>query len=122
MSNQTNLYLVDAKMLYKRDAREVDLLEPTNLTKPPAYMPLVQWVRWELERIGNSDDYHHASHAIEGLLLFDGGGGFGSPGIDFATQFEKNWALAKDLQTFASFVGASLSRRLMAEAFMPRTS
>jgi hypothetical protein len=35
MSNQTNVYLVDAKMLYERDAREVDLLGPTNLTKPP---------------------------------------------------------------------------------------
>jgi hypothetical protein len=98
--------------------RAVDLREPTNLTKPPGYMPLVQWVRLEHERIGNSDDYHYAFHEIEGLPLFDGGGGFGSPGIDFATQSEKNWALAEDLQTLASFVGASLGRRLMAEDFI----
>jgi hypothetical protein len=90
---------------------------PTLLSLP-AYMSLLQWVRCELERIGNSDHYHYAFHEIEGLLLFDGGGGFGSPGIDFATQFEKNWALAEDLQTLASFVGASLSRRLMAEDFI----
>ena len=75
MSNQTNVYLVDARMLYERDAREVDLREPTNLIKPPAYVPLLRWIRWELEHIGNSDDHHYALHEIEGLLLFDGGGG-----------------------------------------------
>ena len=105
-------------MLYERDACEVDLREPSNLIKPPAYVPLVQWIGWELERIGNSDDHHYALHEIERLLLFDGGGGFGSPGIDFATQFEKSWALSEDLQTLASFVGASLRRRLTAEDFI----
>ena len=115
MSNQTNVYLVDARMLYERDAREVDLREPSNLIKPPAYVPLLQWIGRELERIGNSDDHHDALHEIEGLLLFDGGGGFGSPGIDFATQFERSWALSEDLSTLASFAGASLRRRLTTE-------
>ncbi len=50
--------------------------------------------------------------------MFDGGAGFGSPGIDFATQFEKNWALAEDLQTLAPFVGSPLGRRLTAEDFI----
>lgn len=118
MSNQTNVYLVDAQMLYQRDARELDLREPTSLIKPPTYMPLLHWIRGELERSENSDDYHYAFHEIEGLLLFDGGGGLGSPGVDFATQFEKNWALGEDLQTLTSFVGASLSHRLMAEDFI----
>ena len=111
MSNQTNVYLVDAKTLHKRDAREVDLREPTNLVKPPGYMPLLQWIRRELERTGNEEDYHYALHEIEELLLFDGDAGFGSPGIDFATQFEKGWALAEDLQTLAPFVGAPLRYR-----------
>ena len=43
---------------------------------------------------------------------------FGSPGIDFATQFEKGWALAEDLQTLAPFVDDPLRRRLMAEDFI----
>ncbi len=118
MSNQTNVYLVDAQTLYKRDAREVDLREPTNLVEPPGYMPLLQWLRRELERAGNEEDYHYAFHEIEELLLFDGGAGFGSPGIDFATQFEKGWALAQDLQTVAPFVGAPLGRRFLAEDFI----
>ena len=118
MSNQTNVYLVDAGILYERDARELDLREPTTLIKPPSYMPLPQWIRRELGRIGNSDDYHYAYNEIEELLLFDGGGGLGSRGLDFATQFEKNWALGEDLQTLTSFVDASLSRRLMAEDFI----
>src|SRR3712207_461332 len=102
-------------MLYERDAREVDLREPTNLIIPPSYTPLLQWIRLELERYGNSDNYHYAYGEIEGLLLFDGGRGFGSPGMDFATQFEKNWALAEDLHTLTPFVGASLRRRLTTE-------
>jgi hypothetical protein len=118
MSNQTNVYLVDAQTLYGRDARQVDLREPTMLVKPPAYMPLLQWIRRELQRIGNSDDYHYAFHEIEELLLFDGGTGFGSPGITFVTQFEKGWALAEDLQTLAPFVGDPLRHRLMAEDFI----
>ena len=52
------------------------------------------------------------------MLLFGGGAGFGSPGIDFATQFEKGWALAQDLQTLARFVDDELRRRLMAEDFI----
>jgi hypothetical protein len=118
MSKQTNVYLVEAQMLYKRDARGVDLREPTNLIKPPAYMPLPQWIGRELERAGNEEDYHYAFHEIEELLLFGGGAGFGSPGIDFATQFEKGWALAEDLQTLARFVDDELLRRLMAEDFI----
>lgn len=118
MSNQTNVYLVDARMLHERDARELDLREPTTLIKPPSYVPLPQWIGRELDRIGDSDDYHYALHEIEELLLFDGGRGFGSPGIDFATQFEKNWALGEDLQTLSSFVGGPLRRRLMAEDFI----
>ena len=93
MSNQTNVYLVDAQILYERDAREVDLREPTNLLKPPGYVPFLQWLRRKLERKGNEEDHHYAFHEIEELLLFGGGAGFGSPGIDFATQFEKGWAL-----------------------------
>ncbi len=50
--------------------------------------------------------------------MFDGGAGFGSPGIDFATQFEKGWALAEDLQRLAPLVGAPLRRRFMAEDFV----
>jgi len=118
MSNQTNVYSVDAQILYKRDAREVDLREPTNLVKPPAYMPLLQWVRRELERAGDEDEYHYAIHEIEELLLFDGGAGFGSPGIEFATQFERGWALAQDLQTLAPFVSDPLGHRLTAEDFI----
>ena len=118
MSNQTNVYLVDAQTLHKRDAREVDLREPTNLVKPPGYMPLLQWIRRELERTGNEEDYHYALHEIEELLLFDGDAGFGSPGIDFATQFEKGWALAEDLQTLAPFFGAPLRYRLTVEDFI----
>ncbi len=118
MSNQTNIYLVDAQMLYERDARGVDLREPTNLVKPPGYMPVLQWIRRELGRTGNQEDYHYAFHEIEELLLFGGGAGFGSPGIDFATQFEKGWALAEDLQTLARFVDEPLRRRLMAEDFI----
>ena len=118
MSNQTNVYLVDAQLLYERDAREVDLREPTNLLKPPGYVPFLQWLRRELERTGNEEDHHYAFHEIEELLLFGGGAGFGSPGIDFATQFEKNWALGEDLQTLARFVDDPLCRRLMAEDFI----
>ena len=118
MSNQTNVYLVDAQTLHKRDAREVDLREPTNLVKPPGYMPLLQWIRRELERTGNEEDYHYALHEIEELLLFGGDAGFGSPGIDFATQFEKGWALAEDLQTLAPFVGDPLRYRLTVEDFI----
>jgi hypothetical protein len=118
MSNQTNVYLVDTHTLYKTDARELDLREPTNFVKPPAYMPLLQWMRRELERIGNEEDYHYAFHEIEELLLFDGGAGFGGPGIDFATQFEKGWALAQDLQTLAPITDAPLRRRLTAEDFI----
>ena len=118
MSNQTNIYLVDAQALYERDAREVELQEPTNLMKPPAYMPLVQWLRLELERTGDEDEYHDAFHEIEELLLFGGGAGFGGPGIEFTTQFEKGWALAQDLQTLAPFVGAPLGHRLVAEDFI----
>ena len=108
MANQTNVYLIDAQMLYRRDARGVELREPTNLARPPGYMPLLQWIRRELGRTENEEDYHYAFHEIEELLLFDGGAGFGSPGIDFATQFEKGWALAEDLQTIARFVDSSL--------------
>ena len=118
MSNQTNVYLVDAQMLYERDARGVDLREPTNLVKPPGYMPFPQWIRRELGRTGNEEDYHYALHEIEELLLFGGGAGFGSPGVDFATQFEKGWALAEDLQALARLVDAPLRRRLMAEDFI----
>ena len=118
MSNQTNIYLVDAHALYERDAREVELQEPTNLMKPPAYMPLLQWIRLELGRTGDEDEYYDAFHEIEELLLFDGGAGFGGPGIEFTTQFEKGWALAQDLQTLAPFVGAPLGHRLVAEDFI----
>jgi hypothetical protein len=118
MSNQTNVYLVDAQTLYSRDARKVHLREPTMLFKPPAYMPLLQWIRRELQRIENSDDYHYAFHEIEELLLFDGGRGFGSAGITFATQFEKGWALAQDLQTLAPVVDEPLCHRFMAEDFI----
>jgi len=105
-------------MLYERDARELDLREPTNLIKPPSYVPLLQWIRLELERTEDEDEYYDAFEEIEELLLFDGGAGFGSPGIDFATQFEKGWALAQDLSTLASFVGAPLRHRLAAEDFI----
>jgi hypothetical protein len=57
-SNQTNVYSVDALMLHDRDAREVDLREPTSLVKPPDYMPLLQWIRRELERA--EDEYDDA--------------------------------------------------------------
>jgi hypothetical protein len=118
MSNQTNVYLVDAQLLYDRDAREVDLREPTNLVKPSAYTPLPQWIRWELERAEDEDEYDDACDEIEELLLFNGGAGFGSPGIDFSTQFEKGWALAQDLETLAPFVGAPLRHRLTTEDFI----
>jgi hypothetical protein len=118
MSNQTNVYLVEAQTLYERDAREVDLREPTYLVKPSAFMPLLQWIGRELERAGDEDEYEDAFEEIEELLLFNGGGGFGSPGIEFATQFEKGWALAQDLQTLAPFVGAPLGHRLTAEDFI----
>ena len=117
MSNQTNVYLIDARTLYERDAREVDLRGPSNLSQPPGHMPLLQWISRELERAGDEDDYHYAFDEIEELLLF-GGEGFGSPGIDFATQFEKNWALAQDLETIAPFVDASLRHRLTGEDFI----
>jgi len=110
--------LVEARILYERDASEVGLREMTKLIKPPAYMPLLQWIRRGLERIGGSDDYHHAMREIEGFLLFDGGAGFGSPGIDFATQFEKGWALAEDLSTLGPLVDAPLRRRLADEDFV----
>ena len=118
MSNQTNVYLVDAQLLYERDAREVDLREPTNLVKPSAYTPLPQWIRRGLERAEDEYEYDDACDEIEDLLLFNGGAGFGSPGVDFATQFEKGWALAQDLETLAPFVGAPLRHRLMAEDFI----
>ncbi len=118
MSNQTNVYLVDAQLLCDRDAREVNLREPTNLVKPPAYMPMPQWIRRELERAGDEGEYYDAFHEIEELLLFDGGAGFGSPGVDFATQFEKGWAFAQDLQTLAPFVSDPLGHRLTAEDFV----
>jgi hypothetical protein len=118
MSNQTNVYLVDAESLYGRDARQVDLGEPTMLVKPPSYMPLLQWIRRELQRIRTSDDYHYAFHEIEELRLFDGGAGLGSTGIPLVTQFEKGWALAEDLRTLAPFVGDPLCHRLMAEDFI----
>ena len=118
MSNQTNVYLVEAQTLYGRDAREVDLGERTYLVKPSGYMPLLQWVRRELESTRDEDEYDDAFDEVEELLLFDGGAGFGSPGIDFATQFEKGWALAQDLQTLAPIVGAPLRHRLTAEDFI----
>jgi len=118
MSNQTNVYLVDAQTLYKIACAPVDLREPTNLVKPPGYTPLLQWIRRELERSGNEEDYHYALNEIEEVLLFGGGAGFSSPGIDFATQFEKSWALAEDLQVLTPFVGAPLRYRLTAEDFI----
>ena len=60
MSNQTNVYLVEAQALYERDAREVDLQQPANLVKPPTYMPLLQWIRLELERTEDEDEYDDA--------------------------------------------------------------
>ena len=117
MSNQTNVYLIGAQTLYERNAREVDLSEGSNLSQPPGYMPLLQWISRELERAGGGDEYHYAFDEIEELLLFDDGG-FGSPGIDFATQFEKTWALTKDLETIAPFVDASLRHRLKDENFL----
>jgi len=115
MSNQTNVYLVEAQVLYERDAREVDLEQPANLLKPPTYMPLLQWIRLELERAENEDEYDDAFDEVEDLLLFDGDSGFGSPAIDFATQFDAGWALIEDLQTLAPFVGVPLRQRLADE-------
>ena len=115
MSNQTNVYLVEAQALFERDAREVDLQQPANLVKPPTYMPLLQWIKLELERTEDEDAYDDAFDEVEDLLLFDGDSGFGSPGIDFATQFDAGWALIEDLQTLAPFVGARLRQRLADE-------
>ena len=115
MSNQTNVYLVEAQALYERDAREVDLQQPANLVKPPTYMPLLQWIKLELERTEDEDAYDDAFDEVEDLLLFDGASGFGSPGIDFATQFDAGWALIEDLQTLAPFVGVPPRHRLADE-------
>jgi|SRR5215212_4496512 hypothetical protein len=115
MSNQTNVYLVEAQVLYERDAREVDLQQPANLAKPPTYMPLLQWIKLELERTEDEDAYDDAFDEVEDLLLFDGDSGFGSPGIDFATQFDAGWALIEDLQTLAPFVGVPLLRHRLAD-------
>jgi hypothetical protein len=115
MSNQTNVYLVEAQALYERDAREVDLQQPANLVEPPTYMPLLQWIRLELERAEDEDEYDDAFDEVEDLLLFDGDSGFGSPAIDFATQFDAGWALIEDFQTLAPFVGAQLRHRLADE-------
>lgn len=117
MSNQTNVYLVDADTLCRRDAREAELRELGELVRPSGYAPLLQWIRLELERAGGEDEYHCALNEVEELLLFEGEG-FGSPGLDFAAQFEKNWALGEDLRTITPFVGASLRRRLTAEDFI----
>ena len=65
-------------------------------------------------------EYDDAFHEIEELLLFDGGARFGSPGMDFATQFEKGWAFAQDLETLAPFISDSLGHRLTAEAYVDR--
>ena len=115
MSNQTNVYLVEAQVLYERDAREVDLQQPANLAKPPTYMPLLQWIKLELERTEDEDAYDDAFDEVEDLLLFDGDSGFGSPAIDFATQFDAGWALIEDLQTLAPFVGVPLLRHRLAD-------
>ena len=115
MSNQTNVYLVEAQVLYERDAREVDLQQPANLAKPPTYMPLLQWIKLELERTEDEDAYDDAFDEVEDLLLFDGDSGFGSPGIDFATQVDAGWALIEDLQTLAPFVGVPLLRHRLAD-------
>jgi hypothetical protein len=61
---------------------------------PSGYTPLLQLIRRELERAGNEEDCNFAFDEIEELLLFGSGAGFGSPGMDFATQFGKGWALA----------------------------
>jgi hypothetical protein len=115
MSNQTNVYLVEAQALYERDAREVYLQQPANLVKPPTFIPLLQWIKLELERAEDEDEYDDAFDEVEDLLLFDGDSGFGSPAIDFATQFDAGWALIEDLQTLAPFVGAPLRHRLADE-------
>ena len=115
MSNQTNVYLVEVQALFERDAREVDLQQPANFVKPPTYMPLLQWIRLELERTEDEDEYDDAFDEVEDLLLFDGDSGFGSHAIDFATQFDAGWALIEDLQTLAPFVGARLRQRLADE-------
>jgi hypothetical protein len=115
MSNQTNVYLVEAQALYERDAREVDLEQPAYFVKPPTYMPLLQWIRLELERAEDEDEYDDALDDVEDLLLFDGDSGFGSPAIDFATQFDAGWALIEDLQMLAPFVGTPLRHRLADE-------
>ena len=115
MSNQTNVYLVEARALYERDAREVDLQQPANLVQPSTYMPLLQWIRLELERAEDEDEYDDAFDEVEDLLLFDGDSGFGSPGIDFAAQFDAGWALIEDIRTLAPFVGVPLRQRLADE-------
>ena len=115
MSNQTNVYLVEARALYERDAREVDLQQPANLVQPSTYMPLLQWIRLELERAEDEDEYDDAFDEVEDLLLFDGDSGSGSPGIDFAAQFDAGWALIEDIQTLAPFVGVPLRQRLADE-------
>jgi hypothetical protein len=115
MSNQTNIYLVEARALFERDAREVELQQPANLLKPLTYMPLLQWIRLEFERAEDEGEYDDAVDELEELLLFDGDSGFGSPGIDFATQFDAGWALIEDLQTLAPFIGVPLRNRLADE-------
>ena len=80
-------------------------------------MLLQQQISRELERAGDEDDYYYAFNEIEDLLLFEGEG-LGSPGIDLATQFEKNWALTQNLETIAPFVDASLRHRLTGEDFI----
>jgi hypothetical protein len=103
--------------LCNRDAREVELGEPSDLLAPPGHMPLAEWIGRELARLADRGDHHYAHHELEELLLFEGGG-FDSPGIDFATQFEKAWALAEDLRTISPFLDAPLRRRLTAEDFV----
>ena len=105
----------EAQALYEREAREVDLQQPANLVKPPTYVPLLQWIRLELERAEDEDEYDDVFDEVEDLLLFDCDSGFGSPRIDFATQFDAGWALIEDLQTLAPFVGAPLRHRFADE-------
>jgi hypothetical protein len=53
MSNQTNVYLV------------VDLQQPANIVKPPTYMPLLQWIKLELERTEDEDEYDQTDGKLE---------------------------------------------------------
>src|SRR5687767_3908383 len=60
MSNQTNVYLVDAETLHKRDAREVGLRELSRLVGPLGYMSVLRWKNRGLERAEGEDGYHCA--------------------------------------------------------------